>query len=142
MPSSHTGYQIRSAAADRFAAAPVKEHHVEITERTELGPPVAAHRDQGQTPGVALGGLVEQFGQPLVGGLGIGPAERVAVQVGTLDEALASGAQGHGRTVPPGRSGRAHGHGEGDVRRRAGTINLWVWPMIERSRGSASSTVC
>ena len=51
IPSSHTGYQIRSAVAETLRRAPVDEHHVEVAERAELAPAVAAHRHQGQPRG-------------------------------------------------------------------------------------------
>ena len=81
--------------------APVDEHDVEIAERTQLAPAVAAHRHQSDAASLVAGGLVEQFGQPRIGGPGVGVAERIPPQVVTLDERLPHGAQGHGRTVPP-----------------------------------------
>ena len=74
----------------------MQEHDVEVAERAELSPPVATHRDQRHSLAVPVGGPVEQTGQPLVGRLGVGVAERVPSQVVALDERLAQGTQGHG----------------------------------------------
>ena len=81
----------------------VDQHHVEVAERAELAPSVAADGHQGHAPGVAAGRLVEQAGEPLVGRRRVGPAEGVPSQVGPVDQLLASGPQGHRRNVPPWR---------------------------------------
>ena len=120
------------------------EHHVEVAERAELASPVAAHRHQGDPAGVAVGGLVEQLGQPLVGGLGVGAAESVAVQVGTLDERLASahagtrpdrttGATGktdsRGRRVRSDRRHRDYACGYGQGHRSSTGGERWAQPV-------------
>ena len=61
IPSSHTGYQILSAVAETSPLAPVDEDDVEVAERAQLPPAVAAHRHQGYPSGVAAGGPVEQI---------------------------------------------------------------------------------
>ncbi len=107
IPSSQTGYQIRSAVADTFRR-PLWRRTTSRSLNGQSSPAaVPAHGHQGQAPAVAARGLVEQPGQPLVGGPGVGAAEVVSVEIGALDERLPSGAQGHGRTVPPGRDGAA-----------------------------------
>jgi hypothetical protein len=125
------------------APALVDQDHVEIAERAELAPSVAAHGHESEAPGVTAGGVLEQAGQPLVGGLGIGPAEGVAAEVGALDERLSAGAQGHGGTVPLVGPGVAHirafRHADHAVPPAA--ITLAVWPK-RTTRDSVSSTVC
>ena len=63
-------------------AAVVHQHHVEIAVGAQLAPAVSAHRHQRHPVGIAPRGLVQQPGQPAVGGVGQGPAEGVTVQVG------------------------------------------------------------
>ena len=76
------------------------QHHIEVAEGTELAPSVTAHRYQGQASLIAPGGLVEQPAQPVVGGGCVGLAERVALQVGLVDQLLTTEAEGHRPTVP------------------------------------------
>ncbi len=111
--------------------APVQEHDVEVAERAELSPAVATHRGQRHSPAVPLGGTLEQAGKPLVGRFGVGVAERVASQVAALDERLAQGTQGHGRTVPPGNRRTAPtGRRWVTTRFDGASITLGSWPEI------------
>jgi hypothetical protein len=56
------------------AAAPVQQDQVEVAARAQLPAPVPAHGHQGQPVSGAAGGG-EQAGEPVVGRLGVGPAE-------------------------------------------------------------------
>ena len=105
IPSSQTGYQIRSAVAETSLQSPVDEHHVEIAVGAELPTAVPADRHDGHPPAVTAGCLAEEVGQPLVGGIGVGPAELLAVEVGSVDQRLSLRTHGHWRTVPSPRLG-------------------------------------
>src|SRR5664280_1391813 len=128
-------------------SAAVEEDDVEVTERAELASPVATYRQEGHPLGVPRCGLIEEAGQPLVGGLGIGPTERVPAQVGPFDERLPSGSQGHERTVPPAR--RVHDLAGGRTRSCSGgesggatwSVSLVAWPT-RNAPGSVCSTGC
>ena len=75
----------------------VDEDHVEIAVGAQLAPPVPAHGDQGETLRFPVGRLVEQAGQPLVGGRRERGAEGLAVEVRSRQQLLAQRSQGHGR---------------------------------------------
>ena len=97
MPSSHTGYHTASATRSMSRRPLVDEDHVEVAVGTQLAPPVAAHGDEGDSLGIAVGRPVEQAGQPLVGGRREGGAEGVALEVGLRQQLLAQRAERHGR---------------------------------------------
>ena len=76
-PSSQIGYQTRSASGADVGAAGVQQHDVDVGLEAELGPAVAADRDQGDVAGAALGlGAGEELGEPAVDEVAVGPAQR------------------------------------------------------------------
>ncbi len=71
-PSSHTGYQMRSAMAPMPLTPVCSNKHVEIALRGQLAPAVAADGDEGHPVGARRGQAVE-LAQPGVDPLPVGP---------------------------------------------------------------------
>jgi hypothetical protein len=78
-------------------ASLMDEDDVEVGAGPELAAAVATHSHQSEPVEISLGGMVEESGQPAVGGVGQGMAEGVAVQVGSLEKLLTQRAERHER---------------------------------------------